>query len=721
MTVPTFLRALERGRRRSDRLLAATRKAYERIIRSAASEAARTLQREAALTASDWQPPPEGTLVSALGVSVTLRQLQHQAVEATARAALERAGVAWDPEDPALQALLENTESWSGQAIGEAFQPQLRKLVADAFRDGLPVKETATLIRASFAETAPWQAEMLARSNLNMLGNAGMHYAVDRFNGRARAAGEKTVETKTWLTAGDAAVRATHAAAEHQTVPVGSAFQVGGSSLQFPGDPGGALKEILNCRCTTLYGTADRSGLTAAVPSDPMTSRQRRRALKKSRVRAATAAVTITVDDEQQTPTEVRWVSDIAFEGEATEDGRFILPDALGWREPPLTLMALTETGPGGHEGAFVAGRMDTFEKTETDIDGDQLPDGVMSVRSSGVFDMGGDNGAEVARLVGDETVRGISVDLAVLEWVFRDPETGEIIEPDEATEKEMERAFFGELQMAVREAQIMAATVCPTPAFANARIALSASGDPVLTLTTTFELVTDGVVASAAPVRPPRDWFFTAEPDKATPLTVTDDGHVYGHIAAWGSCHTGRQGECFQPPSSPSGYAYFNLGEIECGDGTPVACGQITMGTDHAPLNPATDWKRAKAHYENTGTCVADIRAIDGVHGIFVAGALRPNVTDEQQRALRAAKPSGDWRQITPGGPLEMIGALEVNIPGYPVVRPQIALAASAAHPEGEVVALIAGGLDMGFDRQMRVLAARAEGLEGLAALAEA
>jgi len=222
---------------------------------------------------------------------------------------------------------------------------------------------------------------------------------------------------------------------------------------------------------------------------------------------------------------------------------------------------------------------------------------------------------------------------------------------------------------------------------------------------------------ASAAPVAPPREWFFVEELNRPTAWTITDEGQVFGHVAAWGSCHTGRPGECFQPPHSPSGYAYFNSTAIPCKDGKTVECGQLTIGTDHAPI--ASSWREAKAHYENTGRCVADVRAVDGEHGIWVAGALRPNVTDAQRRELCGSKPSGHWCSITPGGPLEMVGVLEVNIPGYPVPRPQLALAASAAHPEGEPVALIAAGVvdDAAYERHLDALSLRLEGRDALAA----
>jgi hypothetical protein len=699
-----FGRALERARLRAERQQPALHATYQQILKRAAGQASRALVSQASLTASDWQPPPEGTLVTGLGATVALRDQQAKAVETVTRVPLEQAGIAWNPDDPLLQAFLQETEAWSGLSIEQAFQPELRKIITEAFADGLPVRDAAALIRARFSETAVWQAEMLARSNLNMIGNGGMQIAVTRYNERASAAGDRLVETKTWITAGDAAVRASHREAAGQVVPVDQSFQVGSSMLSFPGDPGGALAEVLNCRCVALYGQTSRRGLTAAVASDAMPAKTKRRIIGG----AVAAAATIPA---------VQWVSDLAFEGEATSDGRFMLPDSIEWRDLPLTLMAQTVTDEG-HDGAFVSGRIDNVARSSADIDGGKLPAGIKSIRGGGIFDMGGTNGSEIARLVGDETLRGVSVDLAVIDWAFRDPATGDLIEPTDATEQQMERAFFGELQMAVRKAELLAATVCPTPAFANARIALAASGQQVLRITSTFEIVGDALVA-AAPVAPPREWFFTPEANGPAALTVTDDGHVYGHAALWNSCHTGFPGRCFQPPPSPSGYSYFNNGEIVCSDGERVGVGQLTMRAMHAPLTPGTTAKQAKAHYENTGVCAADVRAVDGVHGVWISGALRPHLTDEDVRELRGAKVSGDWRQVTAGGPLEMIGALEVNTPGFPVPRPQLALAASAAHPEGEPVALIAAGIGQDrFESRLVALGARMEGRDALASL---
>lgn len=57
---------------------------------------------------------------------------------------------------------------------------------------------------------------------------------------------------KRWWSMLDDRVRPTHVAAHGQTVPVGDLFEVGADELEFPGDPAGALRETIRCRCVML-------------------------------------------------------------------------------------------------------------------------------------------------------------------------------------------------------------------------------------------------------------------------------------------------------------------------------------------------------------------------------------------------------------------------------------------------------------------------------------
>jgi len=469
---------------------------------------------------------------------------------------------------------------------------------------------------------------------------------------------------------------------------------------------------------------------------------------------------------EQEQAVGTKWVSDIAFEGLSTGDGRFMVPGSLGWRDLPLTLMAMIETPEfGGHGGAQVAGRMDTMEKDgKADMNGKALSKGVTAVRSTGVFDEEGDRGSETARMVDDETMRGISIDLAVHEWAFRDPETGELIDPEEATDADWERAFMGELEFAVIDGEIMAATVCPTPAFADARIAILASsyvrprvwiasaegaaelgvpaGQLMTTLVASAVLVDEQprvkvgplhIVAGAAPIAAPGSWFARPEPNGPQAIQITDEGELYGHIALWDTCHTGfingQWSQCIKAPHSQSGYANFHLGQYVTAEGDLIDIGTFTFDTGHAPINLGR--VAARAHYDDSGSVGAFVRALDGEFGIWICGALPADLTPEQLARLRACPPSGDWRSADHN--LELIATLAVPTPGFPVPRSQLALSL-AASGDVEVTALILtasvfdtdvfGGVQIpveSYEYEGAALdAVIANGADGLAALIE-
>jgi hypothetical protein len=67
--------------------------------------------------------------------------------------------------------------------------------------------------------------------------------------------------------------------------------------------------------------------------------------------------------------------------------------------------------------------------------------------------------------------------------------------------------------------------------------------------------------------------------------------------------------------------------------------------------------------------------------------------------RELKAGSLSGDWRQVLGRG-LEFLAALVVNIPGFPIPRPEARIVASAMGEE-EVLALVAAGIVTVEDEQ--------------------
>jgi hypothetical protein len=206
----------------------------------------------------------------------------------------------------------------------------------------------------------------------------------------------------------------------------------------------------------------------------------------------------------------------------------------------------------------------------------------------------------------------------------------------------------------------------------------------------------------------PPRAWFADPHLTVPTPITVLDDGRVYGHAATWGQCHVGAADVCVTPPHEDF-HAYFMTGELVTDDGERVSVGQLVSATRHAGLQAGA--RGATEHYENTGYVVADVTTGNDAHGIWVAGAVRPWADQAQVRALRGSgQLSGDWRRI--GGKLRLVGLLVVNTPGFPVPR----LASRVAG--GQQLALVAAGarsFDRGLDEETAIQLAMRRIVEGI------
>jgi hypothetical protein len=447
-------------------------------------------------------------------------------------------------------------------------------------------------------------------------------------------------------------------------------------------------------------------------------------------------------DTARPTDGSIPWTATFVPEGVLTEDGRAFAPGALilppdeGSRDLPLTLMAMIETSAeGGHDGAKVAGRIDQLWR-EGEL-----------VKAAGVFSKE-EYGQQIARMVAEKELTGLSVDIAPLEWergprsdwfgddgdwIAQQGEDGEWVPAGEppSLEEAVERLFGGDEQMilVITKGVIGMATVCPFPAFGGASIALAASaGAPLYRfegMTSEFEVDCDALVASGvefdcgcteetietvppiteiieaveaataltaaaaglAPVTPPAEWFQNPELTELTPMTITPDGRVYGHAWEWETCHLSFDG-CVTAPHSETEYAYFRLGEIECEDGEQLAVGKITLDTAHAGQRLSR--QQATRHYDHTGTVVAHVNFGEDEFGGWFAGAISPELSEEKLRLLRGATVSGDWRGVD--GNLELIALLAVNVPGFPVPR-QHALGVSDGE-NAEVVTLTAAGI---------------------------
>lgn len=404
-------------------------------------------------------------------------------------------------------------------------------------------------------------------------------------------------------------------------------------------------------------------------------------------LQAQTFAVQKTYQNNEgaELATDVPWEGELGFEGRFTGDGRYITKGALYFDETQLPMpLRYAPEDMGAHGGAQVIGLIQTLA----------VKNGV--VKATGIIDTSTELGTRVVNGLLKGTIKGVSMDLDDYEVEMRikaevyeeykaavaelmaslEEEDSEGEEKDEIAESEDENGYVKVGEAAADDevvymtsARIRAATLVDIPAFAEAYVALVKQEEAITAAATSYALT------AAAPINPPSAWFTDPALREPTPMTFTEDGRVFGHIALWGTCHTGYAGICKTPPFSRTNYAWFRTGALHTDDGKEIAVGHLSMDTGHASLSLGA--APAAHHYDDTGTVVADLVCGEDQHGIWVAGALRPGIAPEKMRALRAAPVSGDWREV--GGNLELLHLLAVNLPGFPVPRTK-ALVASGA-----------------------------------------
>ena len=438
------------------------------------------------------------------------------------------------------------------------------------------------------------------------------------------------------------------------------------------------------------------------------------------------------------------WQMPIAVIGKPTGDGRQFDHGALTHRALPLPLRYVP-TDSGGHNNAVIVGHISNVGKEKDGFlpargefyDDEAWPEEVR-------------NAAMAARMFTEKKVIGPSVDLDQMEAeTIPEPKAYAAWKKEQAGKLKAakmahgskygtdcgcgdapvmaEEAYDGPRLKMVRSGRFASATLVHIPAFAelsgHAVLTPIDSGNPNVAGTTSSAALADEVMrawldvdwsikiendaetqedldrkageqmaalmAGAAPVAPPKEWFDDPKLTGPTPLHIGDDGRVYGHVAVWDTCHVGIGDSCVKPPRSRTSYAYFHTGEVATADGSRIAVGRLTHGGGHAA--PNLGYRAAAEHYDSTSHLGALVRAGEDAYGIWVAGALAPEADEAAVRAMRAAPLSGDWRRI--GGNLEMVAALHVNTAGFPIPRMLAASVISGMPEDEEVLSLTAAG----------------------------
>jgi hypothetical protein len=118
--------------------------------------------------------------------------------------------------------------------------------------------------------------------------------------------------------------------------------------------------------------------------------------------------------------------------------------------------------------------------------------------------------------------------------------------------------------------------------------------------------------------------------------------------------------------PKTHMDYGVFKIGNVVADNGAHIPVGKLVMGSAHA--NAQWGVMPARDFYDNTSMTAAVVTVGEDRFGIWYSGALTTNMTPEKTAELRASAVSGDWRTVN--GNLELIAALAVNSPGFPIYR---------------------------------------------------
>lgn len=253
---------------------AAQERDYARVVSDAAKRASTRFQTFTA--AGDWTIPDPDEILPLDELQEDFARVgekrYRRVVKDVAGSILASYGLTFDESNPLMQGVF----AQYGQRItlvSQTTRQDIMDVLQSAYHEGASIDDTARAIRdraglQTFAPPAEGDAaarrqrrvehasalargRVIARTEMTAAVNAGSLAAV-RITGAA--------QSKTWLSAHDARTRRDHADANGQTVPISQPFDVGGWSMQYPGDPSAPAEEVCNCRCTTTWSDAPEEG-----------------------------------------------------------------------------------------------------------------------------------------------------------------------------------------------------------------------------------------------------------------------------------------------------------------------------------------------------------------------------------------------------------------------------------------------------------------------------
>jgi len=181
-------------------------------------------------------------------------QLALDLFEETAAAGLARLsmafGIGFDIAAPWVQDFITaRSNQLAGQVTSTTYDAIQAELVAGV-ANGESIDDLATRVRSVFAHANKTRSTVIARTEV-----------ISAYNGSAALGATQlpadVVAGQEWIATRDGRTRGAHASADGSIVAIGSAFEVGGDSLAYPGDPAGRAANTIQCRCTVAFLTPE--------------------------------------------------------------------------------------------------------------------------------------------------------------------------------------------------------------------------------------------------------------------------------------------------------------------------------------------------------------------------------------------------------------------------------------------------------------------------------
>lgn len=482
---------------------------------------------------------------------------------------------------------------------------------------------TVRTVTASTQQTADNQTDESGQPGQGAAGQSANQTGKSGQPGQAPAArsGQSAIPEyeKVWLSLHDGRTRPTHAAANGQRVPLDAQFRVGTADLAYPGDPTGPPGEVCGCRCAIhVVRVGDplpilENGITASAAPEGV------------QIMARTFEALLM-------PTGVIGRSGMSMLSPTVKLVDTALPLALKWQREDLP----------AHDGGLTVGAIEALEirdnglyATGTLLDGPDTEDALQQIAAG---------------------VTRPSAELVVREETLTDDQ-GTVLTPQAAEQVWMDG---GMVVMRMDQVEIVGGTLVSVPEFRDTSITVSDATDSE---------APDLALVAAATTRPDlfdASMFEDPHLSEPTPIHVTPDGRVLGHIAAWESVHRAvrdRWGGPVHPFRSNSGYSEFHQSKAYLEpDGQILRVGRLTVGGGHA--TPGRGVQAAIAHHDDVSTCWAYVRAGEDAHGIWISGVVNPQADPAMVKQALTAPISGHWEPVA--GHPELIIAHSVNNPGF-------------------------------------------------------